>query len=73
MCTSDGCHSRYRLQPHHIRQRADGGADDPANLTLLCWFRHHVVIHRNQHRIDPDSRPGRIRFLPPEPGVDPPI
>ncbi len=72
MCTADGCGSRYRLQPHHIRHRHHGGTDDPTNLTLLCWFHHHVVIHRHGHHIDPTSQPGRIRFLPPEPGVDPP-
>lgn len=73
MCTADGCTSRYRLQPHHIKPRADLGPDDPANLTLLCWFHHHVVIHRHGFRIDPDSESGRIRFLPPEPAPDPPI
>jgi HNH endonuclease len=73
ICTADGCLSTHRLQPHHIVHRADGGDDDPSNLTLLCWFHHHVVIHRRGHRIDPTSAPGRIRFLPPEPGTDPPI
>ncbi len=73
MCTADGCPSRYRLQPHHIVRRIDGGSHEPDNLTLLCWFHHHVVIHRHGHRIDPHSPPGRIRFLPPEPGVDPPV
>jgi hypothetical protein len=73
ICTADGCLSTHRLQPHHIVHRVEGGPDDPSNLTLLCWFHHHVVIHRRGHRIDPSSAPGRIRFLPPEPGTDPPI
>lgn len=72
LCTADGCSSRYRLQPHHIQRRVDGGSDDPGNLTLLCWFHHHVVIHRRGHTIDPNSKPGRIRFIPPEPAPDPP-
>lgn len=72
MCTADGCTSRYRCQPHHIRHRSQGGDHDPDNLRLLCWFHHHVVIHRRGFRIDPHSPPHRIRFLPPEPAPDPP-
>jgi hypothetical protein len=64
-CTADGCSSRYRLQPHHIRRRADGGTHDPANLTTLCWFHHHIVVHRMGYAIDPDSLPHRRRFLRP--------
>ena len=56
-CTADGCSSRYRLQPHHVRRRADGGDHDPANLTTLCWFHHHIVVHRMGYRIDPDTTP----------------
>ena len=64
-CTADGCRSRYRLQPHHIKPRSKGGSHDPDNLTTLCWFHHHVVIHRNGYHIDPDSPPQRRRFLRP--------
>ena len=64
-CTVDGCRSRYRLQPHHIKPRSQGGSHDPSNLTTLCWFHHHVVVHRNGYRIDPDSPPHRRRFLQP--------
>jgi hypothetical protein len=70
-CTADGCTSRYRLEVHHIRWRADGGGQDPTNLTTLCWFHHHVVIHGQGFRIDPDSSPGRRRFLRPR-SPDPP-
>jgi hypothetical protein len=70
-CTADGCTSRYRLQPHHIRLRAQGGTHDPENLTTLCWFHHHVVIHGHGFRIDPDSPHGRRRFLRPR-SPDPP-
>ena len=70
-CTADGCQSRYRLQPHHITPRSQGGTHEPSNLTTLCWFHHHVVIHRNGYRIDPNCPPQRRRFLKPE-GRDPP-
>lgn len=36
VCTVDGCRSRYRLQPHHIRPYSDGGDHQPSNLTTLC-------------------------------------
>jgi hypothetical protein len=36
-CSIEGCHSRYRLQPHHIRQRSHGGNHHPDNLITLCW------------------------------------
>jgi hypothetical protein len=64
-CTADGCRSRYRLQPHHIIPRSQGGTHHPSNLTTLCWYHHHVVVHRNGYRIDPDSPPQRRRFLRP--------
>ena len=70
-CTADGCRSRYRLQPHHILPKSHGGIHDPDNLTTLCWFHHHVVIHRDGFRIDPDSPPQRRRFLQPN-NHDPP-
>jgi hypothetical protein len=64
-CTISGCQSRYRLQPHHITPKSQGGTHHPSNLTTLCWFHHHVVIHRHGHQIDPDSPPHRRRFLKP--------
>ena len=70
-CTADGCQSRYRLQPHHIQPVSKGGTHDPQNLTTLCWFHHHVVIHRNGYQINPNSPAQRRRFLPPD-GRDPP-
>jgi len=56
-CTADGCTSRYRLEPHHKTHREHGGDDDPAGLTLLCWFHHHVVIHQLGFAIDLESLP----------------
>jgi hypothetical protein len=77
-CTVAGCTSRYRLQIHHIVEWAAGGRTDPENLTVLCWFHHHVAIHGQGFRIDPSSPPQRRRLLrppihaPPEPEPEPP-
>jgi hypothetical protein len=65
-CSIEGCHSRYRLQPHHIRQRAHGGNHDPDNLTTLCWYHHHVAIHGLGYRIDPTSPTHRRQLLKPQ-------
>jgi hypothetical protein len=69
-CTADGCTSRYRLQPHHIIPWSEGGPTNAENLTTLCWFHHHVVVHGRGYRIDADLGPGRIRFI--RPNRDPP-
>jgi hypothetical protein len=31
---------------HHLRHKADGGETSLENCTLLCFFHHHVMIHR---------------------------
>jgi hypothetical protein len=64
-CVIEGCRSRYRLEPHHLLYFADGGTHLADNLVTLCWYHHHVVVHRSGGRIDPDSPPGRRRFLRP--------
>jgi hypothetical protein len=69
-CTADGCTSRYRLEVHHVIPWSEGGPTTPENLTTLCWFHHHVVVHGFGYRIDPHHGPGRIRFS--KPGHDPP-
>lgn len=69
-CTADGCTSRYRLEAHHVIPWSEGGPTTPENLTTLCWFHHHVVVHGFGYRIDPRLGPGRIRFS--NPGHDPP-
>jgi hypothetical protein len=66
-CQIDGCRSRYRLQPHHIRERAGGGDHDPDNLITLCWYHHHVVVNERGFRIDRHPQHGRVRFQRPEP------
>ncbi len=42
-CVIDACPSRYRLEPHHLQHRADGGSNDLDNLALICWFHHHSL------------------------------
>ncbi|MEN8234161.1 MAG: DUF222 domain-containing protein [Actinomycetota bacterium] len=70
VCTIEGCTSRYRLESHHIVPWFQGGATDAGNLTTLCWFHHHVVIHGRGFTIDPTTPPQRrrLRF----PNHDPP-
>jgi hypothetical protein len=62
-CVIDGCPSRYRLQPHHIKHRAEGGDNDLENLALICWYHHHVAIHQLGLRLDPSTPPQRRRFI----------
>lgn len=64
-CLIDGCRSSYRLQPHHITRFADGGDHDPDNLVTLCWFHHHIAVHRRGFHIDPTSPRHRRRLLQP--------
>ncbi len=46
-CTVEGCSSRYRLEAHHITPWSRGGTTNPDNLTTLCWYHHHVAIHKH--------------------------
>lgn len=62
-CTASGCTSRYRLQPHHIIPWSEGGTTDADNLTTLCWFHHHVIVHGRGFAIDPMSPPHQRRFV----------
>ena len=64
-CVIDSCRSSYRLQTHHIIPRHDGGQNTADNLATLCWYHHHIAIHRRGHRIDPHTPPHRRRLLPP--------
>ncbi len=74
MCVIDGCNSRYRLEPHHIQRFSDGGTHHLDNLATVCWYHHHVAIHGDGYRIDPDSPPLRRRLTraDPTPGPEPP-
>jgi hypothetical protein len=33
-------------QPHHLVHRTDGGHSSTTNLYCLCFFHHHVLLHR---------------------------
>ncbi|HEX2404177.1 MAG TPA: HNH endonuclease [Acidimicrobiia bacterium] len=45
-CTVEGCSSRYRLEIHHVTPWSHGGRTDADDLVTLCWFHHHVSVHR---------------------------
>ncbi|MBT8196903.1 MAG: HNH endonuclease, partial [Acidimicrobiia bacterium] len=63
-CTIGGCTSSYRLEVHHITPRSQGGTHDAENLTTVCWYHHHIAIHRNGCAIDPQSPPHNRRIIP---------
>jgi len=56
-CTNPVCHQR-NVTLHHVQYRANGGTDDPDNLTCPCAFCHLEGEHG-----------GRLKILPP--GNDP--
>lgn len=70
-CRAQGCSSRYRLQPHHIGHRALGGSHDPDNLISLCWYHHHVVVHRRGFVVRRHTD-GSIRLVRPAASRSPP-
>ena len=72
-CSIEGCGSRHRLQPHHIKEQHAGGDHHPDNLITLCWYHHHVAIHQLGFTIDPDSPPHRRRLIGWRPINGPPI
>lgn len=61
-CVIDG--SRARLQVHHIVPRSEGGPTEPENLITLCWFHHHVAIHRLGLVLYRHPEHGRWRLRP---------
>jgi hypothetical protein len=65
-CSIEGCRSRYRLQPHHIHQRHLGGGHHADNLITLCWYHHHVAIHKYGYQVDPNSPTHRRRLVKPD-------
>jgi hypothetical protein len=53
-CTVEGCSSRYRLEVHHATPWSHGGRTDADALISLCWYHHHISVHREGlqiHRI----------------------
>jgi len=71
VCTADGCTSRYRLEAHHITPWSRGGTTDADNLTTLCWYHHHVIVHGEGYEIDRNTPTCRRRFVRPR-DHDPP-
>ena len=71
VCVIDGCNSRYRLEPHHIQRFSDGGTHHLDNLATMCWYHHHVAVHGDGYRIDPQSPPLRRRLTRAGPTPDP--
>ena len=47
---------------------ADGGRTDPDNLTILCWFHHHIAVHGHseQHRFTAICRDRYAIAYPPD-------
>lgn len=70
-CRAPGCSSRHRLQPHHVIPRSHDGSHHPDNLVTLCWYHHHVVIHRRQYQLEP-TIDGTVKLVPPQDTRAPP-
>jgi hypothetical protein len=45
-CTVEGCTSRYRLEVHHNPPWSFGGETNDDGLITLCWYHHHIAVHR---------------------------
>jgi hypothetical protein len=42
-----GCHQpAAACEVHHLRHKGRGGETSLENCILLCWYHHHIVIHR---------------------------
>jgi Domain of unknown function (DUF222) len=42
-----GCHQpAAACEVHHLKHKGRGGVTSLDNCLLLCWYHHHVVIHR---------------------------
>ena len=50
-CTVEGCSSQYRLEVHHTMPWSQGGKTDADILVTLCWFHHHIAVHRESLEI----------------------
>jgi hypothetical protein len=79
-----GCgHTAAGCEPHHIIHRCDHGRTCIANLMNLCFFHHHVLIHREgwtlklhpdgtSEAISPDGTRTLHSHQPPSPPRPPP-
>ncbi len=66
-CVIDACQNTYRLEVHHVIPRSQGGTNQAGNLAALCWYHHHIAVHRNGLQLDPRSPPHRRRLTRPRP------
>ncbi len=42
-----GCHQpAAACEVHHLKHKGRGGKTSLENCILLCWFHHHVMVHR---------------------------
>ena len=55
--TGKRCSNERWLHVHHIRPRADGGNNEPGNLTTLCAA-HHDLVHQSSLPIE-----GQVTWL----------
>lgn len=53
------CTARRWLHVHHVKEVAQGGTNNLANLTTLC-FAHHKIVHQKHERFQ--ELPQRIKF-----------
>jgi len=52
-CRFPGCAVPGEMcDAHHVVHWADGGATEPHNLALVCWFHHHLV-HEQHWSLEP--------------------
>ena len=66
-CVIDGCTNTHRLEVHHVVPLSQGGTHRADNLATLCWYHHHVAVHRHGLQLDPRSPPHRRRLIRPRP------
>jgi Domain of unknown function (DUF222) len=52
-CDQPACNT----EPHHVIHLEDGGRTSLINLSTLCWYHHHWVIHKYKwaYRLNPDG------------------
>ncbi len=60
-CQSPGCGNTRFLEVHHIRPRAEGGGNDPANLITLCSACHQLAHDGTRVQCAAENAPTRRR------------
>jgi hypothetical protein len=65
------------MEAHHKKYKSHGGSNGMGNLTGLCWYHHHRVVHAGYLRIEVKGGvvtwwlKGKIFTGMPPPGDDP--